>query len=327
MSNSQKCGCTKRKICSNIVSDICKKNSKGCYDVCVEPKCGEPDLLTVLAPVIYDEIGINLCTTVNMPTTIVPLSAESSEELTSSEQSKFPWPPWPPIPPAELPTCVSIEVIDICIPFHGPCKSSVTQMQCRPKCYAVTLTNLKVKFAVTYYDVNRQVIGTHCIEDVIFLPCNTDCPYYNEDTNPSAVTLGIFAPYGVAYHNGNVHKPTINTLGFSSNNTSLNQGLNLSGMAKVLDVDNADHTLTIGLTLVLQSIYFSQYKLRHDGKAFIPKGNLSSEEDTLCMEFVEGDLLDKNIKPLELGYPKCEEKNKKSTDDGCDNCDYIDPCQ
>ena len=36
-------------------------NNSDCIDVCTKPICGTSDNLTLLAPVVYDEIGINLC--------------------------------------------------------------------------------------------------------------------------------------------------------------------------------------------------------------------------------------------------------------------------
>ena len=56
---SKKCGCSKH-ISSNMVNNIC---GKGCYDVCINPICGCPSILGIYAPVIYDELGVNLCTT------------------------------------------------------------------------------------------------------------------------------------------------------------------------------------------------------------------------------------------------------------------------
>ena len=45
------------------------------------------------------------------------------------------------------------------------------------------------------------------------------------------------------------------------------------------------------------------------------KGSLEPEDDSLCLNFVNGDLLELDIKPLELGKPACEERLKN--DCGC----------
>lgn len=75
---------------------------------------------------------------------------------------------------------------------------------------------------------------------------------------------------------------------------------------------------------ILKSVYFSQYKLPHNGKAVVPKACTRPTDDTICLDFVCGDLLDLAIKPLELGPPKYEETLKDSCDVPCDvPCD---PC-
>lgn len=40
-----------------------------CVDVCTSPLCGTPDLLPLYAPLIYDEIGINVCRTITVTNT------------------------------------------------------------------------------------------------------------------------------------------------------------------------------------------------------------------------------------------------------------------
>lgn len=68
---SKCCGCNK-KVLSNAVAnntDSCTCSlTDNCTDVCVTPQCGDPKLLTVLVPVIYDEIGINVCRTIPLAT-------------------------------------------------------------------------------------------------------------------------------------------------------------------------------------------------------------------------------------------------------------------
>ena len=49
-----KCASKKRYVSNGIT------NYSDCIDVCTNPICGTADNLTLLAPVVYDEIGINL---------------------------------------------------------------------------------------------------------------------------------------------------------------------------------------------------------------------------------------------------------------------------
>ena len=76
----------------------------------------------------------------------------------------------------------------------------------------------------------------------------------------------------------------------------------------------ANREITVGLTLIISSVFFSQYLIPHQGKVRVPKGSLETTDDSLCLNFVNGDLLNLNIKPLELGPPRCEEQLKKDCD-------------
>ncbi len=278
---SKSCGCNKRVISNTI------RNSNGCdscHDVCVEPQCGTPEYLTVLAPVVYDEIGINVCRSITLPAALL----------------------------TDFPTAAyaSAEVIDITIPDDPV---AIRPINSRPNCYEVTLTNLTVTFAVRLYDCCKRLLTTATVGGVIYLPSSTEDEGYNSDTNPSSVTLELFAPYGVSYTDGAIGSPELNYIGFSSTNNTINQGLNLMSIPKVLDFDIADGTITVGLTLIVKTIYFTQYQLPHNGRPIISKGTLAPEDESLCMTFVCGSLLDRNIKPLEPCNPF---DNKES----CDSC-------
>ena len=50
----------------------CCHTGKDC-DVCVSPGCGEPENLSIYSPIIYDEVGINLCRTITIPENILTL--------------------------------------------------------------------------------------------------------------------------------------------------------------------------------------------------------------------------------------------------------------
>ncbi len=286
-----KCSCN-RKIMSNAVANgLC---TDSCLDVCVNPQCGEPEYLTILAPVVYDEIGINICRS-------VPLPADTA---------------------TDFPTAVyaSAEVIDIAIaaPTDDTPGTTITPITNRANCYEVELSNLSVTFAVRLYDCCKRLLTTLTIATIVYLPPTTDASY-DADTNPSSVTMDIFAPYGVVYTDGAITSPTLNFVGFSTTNSSLEQGLNLMAIPKVLDFDLTAGTITIGLTLIVKSIYFTQYQIPHNGRAIVSKGSLNSSEDSVCMDFVSGSLLDRNIKPLEV----CNPYDQKQS---CDDVDPT-PCQ
>ena len=77
-------------------------------------------------------------------------------------------------------------------------------------------------------------------------------------------------------------------------------------------------TITVGLTLVLQSLYFAGYKVESQGRIKTPKGCLITPDNADCMDFVCGELLNLEIKPLDLGWPQYDERKKEPC--GCDNC-------
>lgn len=265
-----------------------------CTDVCTNPQCGDPKYLTVLAPVVYDEIGINVCRTVALGDIA-----------------------------AANPTAVyaTAEVIDITFPTTGDAPVTITQIPGRQNCYEISLANLSVTYALKLYDCCKRLLATETLANVLYLPPATD-PSFDSDTNPSAVSLELFAPYGVVYTDGAVANPRLNVIGFSSTNSTLNQGMNLMGIPKILNFDMDAATVTIGLTLIVKSIYFAQYRLPHHGKAIVSKGRLSSAEDSVCMDFVSGNLLDRNIKPLEL----CNPFDRKENCDACldpNDCDCL----
>ena len=284
-SKSCKC-CSKRYVSCGI-------DKKGkCLDVCTDPICGDPDCLTVLTPVVYDELGINLCR--NIPLELPVTNVDS----------------------------ISVQVMDITFDTTGDTAVTAVPINGRPNCYLITLTNLSVTFYVTLYDCARRVLGTQTVT-ANYLPADdtsADYDYMDEDTNPTSVELEIFAPYGVAHSDYTGLPAIINVIGFGEDNTALSQGLNLLAIPKVLNFDPQDSTVTIGLSVILKSVYFSQYKIPHHGKAIVPKACTRPTDDTICLDFVCGDLLDLAIKPLELGPPKYEETLKDACDVPCDPC-------
>ena len=185
----------------------------------------------------------------------------------------------------------------------------------------MTLTNLSVTFAITIYDCAKRIVDT-LTETAVYLPSGpeaADYEYYDPETNPSDVELEIFTPYGLTYKDGNVNSPVLNYIGFSTTNSMLTQGLNMIAIPKILNFDTDTPSMTIGISVYVKSVYFSQYLVPHNGRAVVPKGNIIPDEDTICMDFVSGDLLDYEIKPLELCAPKFEERLKN-------DCEECDPC-
>jgi hypothetical protein len=156
----------------------------------------------------------------------------------------------------------------------------------------------------------------------VYLPPSTTAETYDEETNPTSVELEIFTPYGISYTDSSNPTPILNYIGFAKGSNMITQGLNLYGMAKVIDLDEDDSTVTMGLTLVLQSMYFAGYKVHSRGKIEVPKGCIISQENSDCRRFVAGELLNLEIKPLDLGAPLYEERTKidHSEKRACGSC-------
>lgn len=289
MSNikANRCKCCPKRYVSNGANKC-----PTCQDVCVNPICGDPDCLTLLAPVVYDELGINLCRT-------IPITIPSEATNASS---------------------VSVQVLDVSFAGNTP-TSSVEPINGRPNCYLITLTNLTVTFLIRYFDCANRILNTSTFQ-AVYLPSSNaqaDYAYYDEDTNPSSIEVEIFAPYGVSYASTTPPTPAVNYVGFKTDNNTVAQGLNMIAIPKILNFDPAANEITVGLSVLLKCIYFSQYLIPHNGKAVVPKACPQPDDDTICMDFVCGDLLELSIKPLELGPPKCEGKLKSP-------CITQDPC-
>ncbi len=266
-----KCKCSNR---SRIVSNTVQRLYAGCNDICANPVCGDPSVLSLFAPLIYDEIGINLCATFDLGVDI----ATTYPTVTSA----------------------SIKVIDATYTL-GEGGVQVEALTGRPNCYVVTLSELTVLFAMDLYDAAGRLVAT-IFPTAVYLPEDTTAPTYDEDTNPSSVELELFAPYGFFYDTAGTEPiPVINFIGFSQDTNFVRQGINLYSMAKLLDFSTDDSTATVGLTLILQSLYFAGYRVESAGKIDVPKGSILAPENSECMRFVAGDLLNLAIKPLDLG--------------------------
>lgn len=288
--NAGKCSCNTR-----IVSPVVKNLPCNCMDVCVTPICADPSTLGILAPLIYDEIGINLCTTFALGTDISTTYPSAAK--------------------------ANIQLIDLSYNY-GAGNVEILPISGRPNCYQVTLSNLTVSFAMSIYDADCRLLGT-IYPTAVYLPPEPASATYNEDTNPTSVTLELFAPYGVSYNSeGGNPSTALNFIGFESGNNLIRQGINLMVIPKLIGFDTDDDTATVGLTLILQSLYFAGYNVASGGKIQTPKGSIVSPDNTDCKKFVAGELLDLAIKPLELGPPKYEQCLKKdcSPSTGCGTC-------
>lgn len=288
------CKCkTKPRIVSHVVQSINKSDQCGCLDVCANPIVADPRLLGIMAPLIYDEIGINLCTTFDLGTDI---------------STTYP-----------TATNASISVIGATYTY-GDGNVQIESLVGRPYCYLVTLANITIQFAVTLYDAACRQLGI-IYPTAVYLP-PADEETYDEDTNPSSVELELFAPYGLSYDTETVQYPTpvIKFVGFGTTDSAVGQGINLFAMAKMLDFSTEDDTATVGVTLVLQSMYYAGYKVQSAGKIDIPKGSIMAPDNSDCIRFVAGDLLNLAIKPLDLGDPGYEEYNKEECSSGSCSC-------
>lgn len=284
-----RCKCSNRQ---RIVSNVCQcmnPGGAGCMDVCTNPIVGDPSLLGIMAPLIYDEIGINLCTTFD-------LGAEIEGTYPTA-------------------TNATVSVINATYEY-GEDNVQIEAITGRPNCSLITLSNITVQFAVRIYDCCCRLLDT-IYPTAVYLPSDITAPTYDEDTNPSSVELELFTPYGFAYDlTGDAPTPIIRFMGFSEENATLSQGVNLFANAKLLDFSTDDCTATVGLTLVLQSLYFAGYKVASAGKIDIPKGSIIAPDNSDCMRFVAGDLLNLAIKPLDLGNPGNEQCYKKDCNTG-----------
>lgn len=282
---AKRCRCISSANANNGLSDRC-----GCYDVCTTGLMGEAEMLPLTVPVIYDEIGINLCRSIDLGIDI----------------------------PTTYPTavCATVQVLDVTFATTGEDAVTVEPIVGRPNCYTVTLTDLTVSLAVKLYDAANRLLVTLPVTTTYLSP-SVDDPGYDEETNPGAVELEIYAPYGVAFEDATTEVMSLNFVGFLATNGTLSQGLNLMAAAKVLHFDIEEGIITVGLSLYLSSIYYMAYRFKHEGKVTPPKGSVIPEEDSVCMEFVGGSLLDMQLRPLELGTPKYEELLKRDCQISC----------
>ncbi len=318
--------------CNNDVKFFAKPNAGVC-DIChpaknklsplesiaLCPPIGEPRLLTLIAPVVFDESGINLCRVICL---------DELKDVCQSDTCRKTDILFGGLSKKDLACAcnIQLQVIDIDFNFVDPADgrySEIRPTRGNPNLSRITLKDIDVTFAVTVLDACCKVVaqgmmtvrylGDECEKG--FDPC----------TNPSAVTFDLYTPYGLSFAPENPQGcnklvPTINYMGFVSGqdgdcgckdkdtrhyckfdaNNQIQQGVSAQALAKVVAQD--ENCFAIGLTLYIKSVYFVQYKFQHAGLTIPPKlSPIAEEEDNRCLEFVVGDLLEPSIQPLEVG--------------------------
>lgn len=332
--------------CQNDVKFFAKPNAGVC-DICHPaenkvspleaiatcPPIGEPRFLTLMAPVVFDESGINLCRVVclNELKDVCQTDSHKKTDILFCGLSKK---------DIECACNLQLQVVDIDFNFVDPseCRySEIKPTKNNPNLSRITLKDIDVTFAVTALDACCKVIAQGMMT-IRYLGDECECGF-DPCTNPAAVTFDLYTPYGLSFAPENplgCNKlvPTINYLGFVSNqhgtsgcgsddirsyfkynaNNQIQQGVCAQALAKVVAQDES--CLAIGITLYIKSVYFVQYKFQHAGLTIPPKlSPVQDEEDNSCLEFVCGDLLEPSIQPLSVGT---DAKTTKPIED-CDN--------
>lgn len=264
-------------------------DSNCCYcggGICNTPLSGRPKLLSVYAPVVYDEIGINICRPVTVP-----------EEVMTANPTA---------------ACARLDVIDVTFSDASPGVPGTT-VSCanRANCSTIILTNVLVTFRVKLFD-NCNNYLTDTVVSANYLPGSATSPeseFLDGETNPDSVTVELYTPYGVGYTEAE-GTPVINTVGFLPEGNTVTNGINANVVAKAMNFNSVTGTFSAGISLFLRTVYYETYKVTQEGKPIPPKASLTDDQNS-CIDFVESGLLSREIKPLELEPPKCEGKLKE----------------
>ncbi|ONI43373.1 hypothetical protein AN640_04170 [Candidatus Epulonipiscium fishelsonii] len=280
---------------------------------------GEPRLLTMMAPVVFDESGLNLCRVVSIDH-LVDICQNNTTGRTTDVL-------FDGLSRADLQNATTLQLQVVDIDFNFVCPSHYRYSEIKPGKNApnisrVVLRDIDVTFAIKIIDANYKV----CKEGMLtlrYLPSET-CPGYDKDTNPSNVAFDLYTPYGISFAAENpvgCNKlvPTINYIGYIAGdmcqgvameeattmykdfepNNGVAQGISAQALARVIAAD--DEYLAIGITLYFKVIYFVQYKFQHEGLCVPPKFALSAlGGESSCLAFVQGDLLEQSILPLSV---------------------------
>ncbi|MGL4797993.1 MAG: hypothetical protein ACRCWY_01150 [Cellulosilyticaceae bacterium] len=314
------------------ICDLCHPCEKSALEnTAICPPIGEPKVLTMMAPVVFDECGINLCRVLSLEN-LVDACAYPSNRTTDILFDAI------TVCDIEQASKIQLQVVDIDFNFICPktCRySEIKPTKNTPNLSRVTLRDIDVTFAVQLISGNCKVYKEGMMT-LRYLP-GENCPGYDQDTNPSNISFDLYTPYGISYAPENpagCNKlvPTINYIGFVENqhcdncecdrpcheyktfesNNSLRQGISAQALAKVIGID--DECMAIGLTLYIKSVYFVQYKFKNEGLCVPPKFlAVNTQEVSSCRKFCDGDLLEQSIKPLDV----CEKP--KTIPTGCCN--------
>lgn len=302
------------------------------------PPIGEPKLLTMMAPAVFDESGINLCRVVCL---------DELEDVCKCETNRCTDILFDGLSKKDLDEAdkIQLQVVDIDFNFVDPkdCRfSEIRPAKGNPNLSRITLKDINVTLAVTIINCACKVTKQGMMT-IRYLGNENECGF-DACTNPSAITFDLYTPYGVAYAKENPLGcnrlvPTINFMGFISSdqgdcvkeegikalvkynvNNTIQQGVSAQALAKVIAHD--DCCFAIGLTLYIKSIYFVQYKFRHEGLTIPPKlSPIDDRQENSCLDFVCGDLLEPSIQPLEVGTESKtirEDEKCKKDDKSCD---------
>ncbi|ONI46278.1 hypothetical protein AN642_00685 [Epulopiscium sp. SCG-B10WGA-EpuloA2] len=302
------------------------------------PPIGEPQMLTLMAPAVFDESGVNLCRVIRI--------GELANACAGSQMSRTTDLLFDGLTILDLQNATHLQLQVVDIDFNFVCPKSARYSDIRPaknnpNLSRVTLRDIDVTFAIKVIDKNCRV----CKEGMMtlrYLP-GEHCPGYDEKTNPKNIAVDLYTPYGVAFavenpSGCNKLVPIVNYIGYvgadtcqncynldNNNgggimpledptltpvmppaykvfepNNSLSQGISAQGLAKVISADS--EYIAIGLTLYFKVVYFVQYKFNHEGLCVPPKFTTvaTSSENSSCKAFVEGDLLEQSILPLSV---------------------------
>ncbi len=262
--------CSSQDVLSGVLTPAVSAGNALCSESsssCGVPDCASP--LVAMMPVIYDECGVNLCRVLS-PASALPAST----------------------------ACLEVQVLDIDLNLNNG--TSFATLSNRPNCVRLTLSNLAVTFRLTALDCCGNILS-QTVETVTYLDPDENCPSSDPDTNPTSVTLDVYVPYGLTYASGGcgTFTPTMTFLGpVAGVNNQLEQGLTLQAAAKVLRFDAALNQIALGLTLYIRSIYFTEYRIPHQGISIPPKATPVEEDQTdACQDFVDGALLSPQVCP------------------------------
>lgn len=238
------------------VCPVCKPQDviSPAEDACVCPPIGEPNKLTLLAPVVFDECGINICKTIDLGDLL------DDKHDCNDDILRF----------ININDCgdircdtraLQVQVLDINFNID---EDTVQTLVRRPNCVRVRLEDITIKFLIKFLDENCNVLAEAILISP-YLPSDEEDDDFDDETNrPFAIDL--YAPYGVHYSKeDSMIVDDIQFIGFLKDNNALRQGIVSQALAKVVAFDPTSFIVALGVTLYLKVVYFVQYKVPHAG--------------------------------------------------------------